>query len=145
MPSFKIAWVVNQTDSNPTFKFLVLVVLFCIKCLQLSRFKVKCYRYFSSLEFCELIREKCDEFLSFILHALFYTVNLTYFSLHVFFSLNLKIFSHIFSYIYAFCNHKVLTFLSLLTFLFSIFNNSLYSAYVNNFSIVSFDIIRLLR
>ena len=87
------------------------------KCLQLSMFKAKDYRYIISLEFCELVREKCDEFLSSILHALFYTVILIYFSLdvvssliknflsHVVFS-NLKIFSHIFSY-YAFCNHKV--------------------------------------
>ena len=106
----KIAWVVNQTYSTSTFKFLVLIVLFCIMCLQLSIFKVKCYRYFISLEICELIGEKCDEFLSFILHVLFYTRILSCFSLHVLFSLNLKILSHIFSYVYGFCNHKVLTF-----------------------------------
>ena len=46
---------------------------------------------------------------------------------------------------HAFCNHKVLIFLSFLTFLFAIFNNNPYSTYVNNFSIVSFDIIRPLR
>ena len=92
---FKIAWVINQLDSTSTFKFLVLIVLFCIKCLQLSRFKAKCYRFFISLEFSQLIREKCVEFRSFILHALFYTVILIYFSLHVVLSLNLKIFSHI--------------------------------------------------
>ena len=119
-----------------------MIVLFCKKCLQLSRFKVKFYSYFISLEFCVLIREKCDELLSFILHALFYTKILTYFSLHVLFSLHSKNFSHILSYIYAFCNHKVLKFLSLLTFLFAIFNNSPHSTYTNNFSIVSFDIIR---
>ena len=77
---FKIAWVIYQVDSTSTFKFLVLIILFRIKCLQLSRFKVKCYSYCISLEFCELIREKCDEFLSFILHVLFYTKILTYFS-----------------------------------------------------------------
>ena len=107
--AFKIAWIINQTNSASTFKFLVLIVLLCIKCLQLSRFKVKCYSYFISLEFCELIREKCDEFLIFILHVLFYTKILTYFSLYVLFSFNLKI-SLIFSVIYVFCNHKVLTF-----------------------------------
>ena len=90
---FKIDWLINQTDSTFTLKFLVLIVLFCIwiKCLQSSGLKAKCYWYFISLEFCELIREKCDEFLSFILHALLYFVILIYFSLHVVFSLNSKI------------------------------------------------------
>ena len=105
----------------------------------------QCYIYFISLEFCELNREKCDECLSFILNAMFYIVILIYFSLHAVFSLTLKIFSHIFSFIYAFCNHKVLTFLSFLTFLSAIFNNSPYSTYVYNFYIVSFDLIRPLQ
>ena len=48
-------------------------------------------------------------------------------------------------YIYAFLNHKVLSFLSFLTFLFAIFNNSPYSTYVNNFCIVSFNVIRPFR
>ena len=56
--------------------------------------------------------------------------------------LTLRIFSHIFSFIYALCNHKVLTFLSFLTFLFAIFNNSPYSTYAYNFYTVSFDVIR---
>ena len=79
--------------------------------------------------------------------ALFYTVILIYFSLHVVFFLNLNIFWHIFSYIYlyAFFNQKVLTFLSFLAFSYAIFNNSPYSTYVNNFCIVSFDVIRRLR
>ena len=55
---FKTARIMNHTDFASTPKFLVLIVLFYIKCLQLTRFKVKCYRYFISLEFCELIREK---------------------------------------------------------------------------------------
>ena len=46
---------------------------------------------------------------------------------------------------YAFFNQKILTFLSFLTFLFAVFNNGPHSTYVNNFSIVSFDIIRPLR
>ena len=45
----------------------------------------------------------------------------------------------------AFCNHKVLTFLSFLTFLFTIFNNSLCSTYVYNFYIVSFHVIWSMR
>ena len=102
----------------------------------------QCYIYFISLEFCELTRENCDEFPSFILNAMFCIVILIYFSLHAVFSLTLKIFSHIFSFIYAFCNHKVLTFLSFLTFLSAIFNNSPYSTYVYNFYIISFDLIR---
>ena len=61
------------------------------------------------------------------------------------FSLNLKIFSYIFSYIYAFCNHKILAFLLFLKFLLAIFNNSPHSTYVSNFGIVSFDVIRPLR
>ena len=114
----------------------------CIKCLQLSRLKAKCYRHFISIKISKLIRENCDEFLSFILNALFYIVILIYFSLHAMFSLTLKTFSHIFSFIYTFCNHKVLTFLSLLTFLFTILNNSPYSMHVYNFCIVSFHVIR---
>ena len=89
---FKIAWIINQADSTFTFKFLILIILFCIKCLQLSRLKAKCYIYFITLEFCELIREKCDEFLSFILNGLFYIAILIYFSLHAVFCLTLKIF-----------------------------------------------------
>ena len=112
---------------------------------QLSRRKVKCYIYFISLQLCELTREKFDEFLSFILNALFYIAIQIYFSLHAVFSLTLKIFSHIFSFIYAFFNHKVLTFLSFLTFLFAIFNNSPYSTYVYNFCIVSFGVISLCK
>ena len=120
-------------------------MIFCIKCLQLSRLKAKCYIYFISLEFCELIRENCDEFLSFILNALFYIAILIYFSLHAVFSLTFKIFSHVFSFIYAFCNHKVSAFLSFLTFLFAMFNNSPYGTYVYNFCIVSFHVIRSMR
>ena len=83
---FKIAWVIIQTGSTFNFRFLVLIALFCMKCLQLSRLKAKCCRYFISLEFCELIRKKCDEFLSFILHAIFYITILIYFSSNVVFS-----------------------------------------------------------
>ena len=108
---FKIAWAINQTEFTSTFKFLVLIVLFSIKCLQLTRFKAKCYRYFISLEFCELIRDKCDEFPSFILHTLFYTSILIYSSLYVVFFLNLKVFLYIFGYIYVFCKHKILFFI----------------------------------
>ena len=122
-----------------------MILLFCIKCLQLPRLEAKCYIYFISLEFCELIRENCDEFLSFILNAMFCIAILIYISLHAVFSLTLKIFSHIFSFIYAFCNHKVLTFSSFFTFLFAIFNNSPYSTYVYNFCIVSFHVIRPMR
>ena len=116
-----------------------------MKCLQLPRLKVKCYIYLISLEVCEFIREKCDEFLSFILNKLFYIAILIYFSSHAVFSLTLKIFSHIFSFTYAFCHRKVLTFLSFFTFLFAIFNNGPYSTYVYNFCIVSFDVVRSLR
>ena len=80
-----------------------------------------------------------------MLHVLFYTKILTYFSVHVIFSLNLNTFPHILSYIDAFCNRKALPFLMFLTFLFLIFNNSPHSTYANNFSIVSFDVIRPLR
>ena len=53
---FKIAWIINPTDSTFSLKFLIFIILFCIKCLQLPRLKVKCYIYFISLEFCEHIR-----------------------------------------------------------------------------------------
>ena len=78
---FKVTWIINQTDSTFTFRFLILIILFCIKCLPLPRLKAKCYIYFISLEFRELIGENCDEFLSFISNALFYIVILMYFSL----------------------------------------------------------------
>ena len=102
---FKIAWIISQKGSTFTFKFLISIILICIKCLQLSRLKVKCYIHFISIKICELIRENCDEFPTFILSALFYIVILIYFSLHAVFSLTLKTFSHIFSFIYTFCNH----------------------------------------
>ena len=116
-----------------------------MKCLQLPRLKAKCYIYLISPEVCELIREKCDEFLSFILNVLFYIAILIYFSSHAVFSLTLKIFSHIFSFTYAFCHRKVLTVLSFFTFLFAISNNGPYSTYAYNFCIVSFDVLRPLR
>ena len=56
--------------------------------------------------------------------------------------IQLKIFSDIFSYFYVFYNHKVLTFLSLLTVLLAIFNNTPYNTYANNFCIFSFDLVR---
>ena len=43
---FKIAWVINQTDPTSTSKFLVFIVRFSMKCLQLTWFKAKCYRCF---------------------------------------------------------------------------------------------------
>ena len=67
---FKIAWVTNHKSSASTSKFIDLIDLFSTKSLQLTKFKVKCCRHFISLEFSELIREKHDEFLSFMLHAL---------------------------------------------------------------------------
>ena len=57
----------------------------------------------------------------------------------------LKNFLTYFQFHNAFCNHKILTFLSFLTFLFTIFNNSLCSTYVYNFYIVSFHVIRSMR
>ena len=83
--------------------------------------------------------------MNFILHVLFYTRILSCFLSHVLFSLNLKLLSHIFSYVYGFCNHKVLTFFIVFNVFFAIFKKSPYSTNVNNFSIVSFDIIRSLR
>ena len=90
---FKIARTINQTDSIFNFKSLILIILFCIKCLQLPRLKAKYYRYFTNLEFRELIRENCGKFLGFILNALFYIAIMIYFSLHA-------VFSHIFSVSY---------------------------------------------
>ena len=76
------------------------------------------------------------------MNALFYVATLIYFSLHAVSSRTLKNWSHVFSVIYALCNHKVLTSLSFLTFLFAVLHNSTYSTYVYNPYIVSFDIIR---
>ena len=126
----------NQSDSTCTLKFLTLIVLFSIKRLELANLKAQCYGSFISLEFCELIREKGDKFLSFIMHAFFYSVILIYFLLVDVFSRSLKVFSYIFSYIYAFCNDKILAFLLFLTFLFPIFNNGPYGVYINNCCIV---------
>lgn len=108
-------------------------------------FKATFYKYFTSLEFCELIKEKCDEFLSFILHPLFHTVILIYSSLHVVFFLNLKFFHIDLVIKMFFCEQKILAFLLFLIFLFPVFNNSPHSIYENNCCIVSFDIIRTLR
>ena len=106
----KITWVINQIDFTSTSKFLVLIVFFSLNCPQLTTFKARYYRHFIGLNFCELIWEKFDEFLSFILHALFCAVILIYSSLNVVSFLNLKMFSYIFSYMCAFCKHKILAY-----------------------------------
>ena len=120
-----------------------MIVLLSLNCLLLRRCKAKCYRYFISLDFCELIWKTFDEFLCFILHALFYTVILIYSSLHVVFSLkNLRVLSCIFSYMYAFCINIKHWLIIVSTFLCAIFNNSPQSVYVNNRCIVWFDVIK---
>ena len=129
---FKIVWVISQTDPTSTSKFLVFILLLSIKYLQLKKFTAKSYIYFISLEFCEPIRENCDELLSFILHGLFYTVILMYSSLHIVFLLSLKVFSCVFNHTYAFCKYKTLNLLLFLTILFTIFNNSPHNIYVND-------------
>ena len=39
-----------------------MIGLFSVKCLQTIKFKVKCYRCFIKLEFCEFIRKKCNAY-----------------------------------------------------------------------------------
>ena len=39
-----------------------MIGLISIKCLQSTKFKVKCYRRFINLKFSESIRKKCDEY-----------------------------------------------------------------------------------
>ena len=56
--AFKITWVINQNNFISATKFLFLIGLNSVKCLQLTKFKVKSYRYFINLEFCESIRKK---------------------------------------------------------------------------------------
>ena len=80
----KIALIINQTDTTFTFKVRILIIVFCIKCLQLLRIKAKFYIYYINLEFCELIRENCDGFLSFILNTLFYDSDLFFIACCVF-------------------------------------------------------------
>ena len=53
---FKVAWVINQKNFTSATKFLFLTSLISVKFLQSTKFKVKCYRFFINLEFCESIR-----------------------------------------------------------------------------------------
>ena len=57
---FRIAWVINRKSFNSASKFFFLIGLISANCLQSTKFKVKCYRYFINLDFCESIRKKCD-------------------------------------------------------------------------------------
>ena len=107
---FKAAWVINQIEYTSSSKFLVLVIILSIKCLQLTKFKSRCYKYFINLDFCELIKEKCEEVVSLILNTLFSTAIPIYSSVHVLFFLNSKVFSYSFSYIVPFVRIKYLLF-----------------------------------
>ena len=58
----KIAWIINRKNFTFATKFIFLIGLISIKCLQSTKFKVKCYRCFINLKFSESIRNKCDEY-----------------------------------------------------------------------------------
>ena len=47
----KIAWIINRKNFTFATKFIFLIGLISIKCLQSTKFKVKCYRYFMSFLF----------------------------------------------------------------------------------------------
>ena len=57
----KTAWIINRKIFTFDTKFIFLIGLSSVKCLQLTKFKVKCYRCFINLKFSESIRKKCDE------------------------------------------------------------------------------------
>ena len=58
----KIAWITNRKNFTFATKFIFLIGLISIKCLQSTKFRVKCYKCFISSKFSETIRKKCDEY-----------------------------------------------------------------------------------
>ena len=59
---FKIACVINRKHLLLPLNFFFLIGLISVKWLQSTKFKVKCFKYFINLEFCESIRKACDEY-----------------------------------------------------------------------------------
>ena len=53
----KNAWIINRKNFTFATKFVFLVGLISVKCLQSRKFKIKCYRYFLNLKFSESIRK----------------------------------------------------------------------------------------
>ena len=60
----KISWVMNRKNFTSATKFIFLIGLISVKCLQSAKSKVKCYRYFINSRFSEFIRKTYDEYLS---------------------------------------------------------------------------------
>ena len=58
----KIAWIPNQKNFTFATKFIFLIGLISVKCLQSTKFKVKCYRCFINLKFSDSIGKKCDKY-----------------------------------------------------------------------------------
>ena len=57
----KMAWIINQKNFSFATRFIFLIGLISVRCLQSAKFKVKCYRYFIGLKFPESIRKTCDK------------------------------------------------------------------------------------
>ena len=58
----KIAWVMNGKNFTSATKFIFLIGLISANCLQSTKSKVKCYRYFINSKFSEFIRKTYDEY-----------------------------------------------------------------------------------
>ena len=61
---FKIACVIRQTNCTSASKFVLLIGIISVKCLQFTKYEnqIKCYKKcFIELEFYEFVRKKSDE------------------------------------------------------------------------------------
>ena len=58
----KIAWIINRKNFTFATKFIFLIGLISVKCLQSPKLKIKCYRCFINSKFSESIRKKCDNY-----------------------------------------------------------------------------------
>ena len=58
----KIAWITNRKNFIFATKFIFLIGLISTKCLQSTKFRVKCYKCIISSKISEIIKKKCDEY-----------------------------------------------------------------------------------
>ena len=108
----KIAWIINQKNFTFANKFILLIGLISIKCLQSTKFKVKCYRCFINLKFSEFIRKKCDECpsasISFFNHILEFFIGLFEFSLKFLISVHRVTANHFKMGVVQFCRSFII-------------------------------------
>ena len=108
----KIAWRINQKNFTFANKFILLIGLISIKCLQSTKFKVKCYRCFINLKFSEFIRKKCDEYpsasISFFNRILEFFIGLFEFSLKFLISVHRVTANHFRMGVVQFCRSFII-------------------------------------